>query len=175
LSYHTVNSYLDYLTGAFVVRSLPPYFANLSKRLVKTPKLYWRDSGLLHALLNIKDATALYAHPAVGASWEGFVIEQILGVLQQLGARCDAFHMRTSDGQEIDLVLDFGSELWALEIKLSSSPGLDDMARLNKAADTIKARKRFLLSTVKRPALSDDRISCDLKWFVRNMPKWLPR
>ena len=78
LSYHTVNNYVDYLEGAFLVRRLPPYFANIRKRVIKRPKLYWRDTGLLHALLNVRDRDTLLNQPWVGASWEGFVIEQIL-------------------------------------------------------------------------------------------------
>ncbi len=76
----TVSSYVDYLVGAFLIRRLPPYQANIRKRLVKSAKVYWRDSGLLHALLNVPDAATLLDQPWVGASWEGFVIEQILAL-----------------------------------------------------------------------------------------------
>ena len=82
VSYHTVNHQLDYLEAAFLIRRLAPYHANIGKRLVKSPKIYWRDSGLLHAMLNASAKTLLH-QPWVGASWEGFVIEQVLGVLQQ--------------------------------------------------------------------------------------------
>jgi len=81
----TVSSYLDYLTGAFLIRRLLPYQGNIRKRLVKRPKVYWRDTGLLHAQLNITTVDALLSHPAVGASWEGFVIEQIIGSLSAAG------------------------------------------------------------------------------------------
>ena len=87
LSYHTVNSYLDYLEGAFLIRRLNAFHGNLRKRLVKRPKVYWRDSGLLHALLNVGDAETLLRQPWVGVSWEGFVIDQALTALQHAGRR----------------------------------------------------------------------------------------
>jgi predicted AAA+ superfamily ATPase len=100
LSYHTVNGYLDYLEGAFLIRRLPPYHANVGKRLVKSPKVYWRDTGLLHALLGVGEGQALTDHPWVGASWESFVIEQILAALAQQDRAASAFYFRTSDQHE---------------------------------------------------------------------------
>ena len=99
LSYHTVNTYLDFLVGAFLIRRLQPYHANLGKRLVKSPKIYWRDTGLLHALLNVLDEEDLLGKPWAGFSWEGFVIEQVLGTLQQAGRHCEAFFLRTKIGR----------------------------------------------------------------------------
>ena len=169
LSYQTVNSYLDYLVGAFLIRRLPPYQASLGKRLVKTHKVYWRDSGLLHALMNVSDEKTLLVQPWVGASWEGYVIEQALGVLSAEGRTYDACYFRTSDRYELDLVLDFGKERWTVEIKLTSSPGPEDMARLDKTADLIKASRRFLVSQTRRPSGSGRRISCDLPSFLRHL------
>ncbi|MGE5662991.1 MAG: ATP-binding protein [Deltaproteobacteria bacterium] len=169
LSYQTVNSYLDYLVGAFLIRRLPPYQANLRKRLVKTPKVYWRDSGLLHALANVSGEKTLLAQPWVGASWEGYVIEQALGVLSAEGRAFDAYYFRTSDQYELDLVLDFGKELWAVEIKLTSFPGPEDMARLDKTADLVKASRRFLVSQTRQPSGSGRRISCDLPSFLNHL------
>ena len=169
LSYHTVNSYLDYLAGAFLIRRLPPYQANIRKRLVKSPKVYWRDSGLLHALLNVPDQAALLAQPWVGASWEGFVIEQALGELSSRGRTFAASYMRTSDQHELDLVLDFGREVWAVKIKLTSSPGPDDMARLGKAADMIRASRRFLVSQTSRSSGDQRRVSCNLPTFLDHL------
>jgi predicted AAA+ superfamily ATPase len=169
LSYHTVNGYLDYLVGAFLIRRLPPYQANLRKRLVKSPKVYWRDSGLLHALMNIRDKRTLLSQPWVGASWEGYVIEQALGVLSAEGRTCDVYYFRTSDQHEIDLVLDFGKERWAVEIKLTSSPGPDDMGRLDKTADLVKASRRFLVSQAHEPSGSGHRISCNLPSFLDHL------
>ncbi len=90
LSHHTVNAYLDHLEGAFLIRRLPPFEANLRKRLVRAPRLYWRDSGLLHALLRFPPGEDLLAQPWVGASWEGFVIEQILSARAARGESSDA-------------------------------------------------------------------------------------
>jgi hypothetical protein len=166
LSYHTVNSYLDYLAGAFLIRRLLPYQANIRKRLVKKPKVYWRDSGILHALLNVSNDKALLNQPWVGASWEGFVIEQAIGILSAHGVPFEAYYFRTSDQHELDLVLDFGGELWAVEVKLTSVPGTADMEKLNKTADMIQAHKRFLVSQTTRPIGKGVRISCGLPDFL---------
>ena len=166
LSYHTVNNYLDFLVGAFLLRRLPAYQANLRKRLVKRPKVYWRDSGLVHALLNVPDEEALLAQPWVGASWEGYVIEQVIGELSSLDRNFNAYYFRTTDQLEIDLVLDFGKELWAVEVKLTSSPSTEEMARLNKAADLIKASRRFLVSQTRKPTGNEQCLSCDLPTFL---------
>jgi len=166
ISYQTVNSYLDYLVGAYLIRRLPPFHANLSKRLVRSPKIYWRDSGLLHALLNVPDERTLLVQPWVGASWEGFVIEQILGELATQGRRFEPFFFRTSDGFEIDLVIDFGTEQWAVEVKLTASPGPADMERLDKTASMIKASRRFLVSQTARSAGDADRASCNLAGLI---------
>ena len=109
LSHHTVESYLDHLEGAFLIRRLPPFEANLRKRLVKSPRIYWRDSGLLHALLRLRADDDLFAQPWVGASWEGFVIEQIESVRRSRGEAFEAYFFRTHDGHEADLVLDRGA------------------------------------------------------------------
>ncbi len=169
LSYHTVNGYLDYLEGAFLIRRLPPYHANVGKRLVKSPKLYWRDTGLLHSLLGGVPEAALLDQPWVGASWEGFVIDQLLTLLAQRDHRAEAFFFRTSDQQEVDLVLDFGAQLWAIEITLTATPGPDAMRRLNRAADLIGARKRILISRTPRSVANDQEISCSLPWFLRHV------
>jgi len=119
----TVTKYIDLLVDLLLVRRLRPLHANIGKRLVKSPKVYVRDSGLLHALLGIGDYNALAGHPVVGASWEGFVIENLLSVVQY---RTLASFYRTSAGAEIDLVLEFPglTEKWAIEIKrgLSAKP-----------------------------------------------------
>ena len=156
LSYHTVNSYLDFLEGAYLVRRLAPWTARISKRLVKSPKLYIRDTGLLHALLGISDREALLRHPSAGASWEGFVIEQVIAGLAARGAQPEPFFLRTSDGREIDLVLRLGTELVALEIKLSARATPEDLAALDRAADLIGAGHRYLICGTTAP-LADGR------------------
>lgn len=169
LSYKTVNAYLDYLEGAYLLRRLPSFAANLKKRLVKAPRLYWRDTGLLHAALNIPDEATLLAQPWVGASWEGYVIEQVLGHLSTKGLAVAPFFFRTSDHYEIDLVLDAGRELLAIEIKLTSSPSPEDMARLDRAADMIGARRRFLVTQTRHLAGDDRRVSCDLAGLLARL------
>ncbi len=162
LSYHTVNSYVDFLTGAFLIRRLPPWAASFGARLVKSPKVYWRDSGLLHSLLGAADDESFLSQPWIGASWEGFVIEQVLGLFAQRGLDPGAHYLRTSDQREIDLVLDLGSRLWAIEIKLTSSPGASDMEKLDRHADLIKADKRILVSRTARNTTAGRRVSCNL-------------
>ncbi|MFA4948170.1 MAG: DUF4143 domain-containing protein, partial [Candidatus Krumholzibacteriia bacterium] len=172
LSYQTVNSYVDYLAGAFLIRRLRPFQASLRKRLIKSPKVYWRDSGLLHALLNVSDERTLLAQPWVGASWEGYVIEQALGELSSRGCAFEAYYFKTSDQYELDLVLDHGRERWAVEIKLTASPGPADMARLDRTADLIGASRRFLVSQVERSSGNPERASCNLLGFIERLRHW---
>lgn len=148
LSYHTVNSYLEFLEGAFLIRRLPPWLPNLKKRLVRSPRVYWRDSGLLHALLGVREPGELLHQPWVGASWEGFVIGQVVEFLAARGVTVAPHYFRTADGYEVDLVFKLGRHLWAVEVKLSSSPAQDDYARFNVAADLIKADRRVLVAQV---------------------------
>lgn len=119
----TITRYIDLLSDLLLVRRLPPLHANIGKRLVKSPKVYVRDSGLVHALLGIADYNDLAGHPVVGASWEGFVIENLLAAMPD---RTQASFYRTAAGAEIDLVLDLPgrSGRWAIEIKraLSAKP-----------------------------------------------------
>ena len=150
LNYKTVQSHCDGLEGAFLIRRLQPFSANISKRLVKVPRVFWRDSGLLHAMLNVTDLDQLYRQPWLGHSWEGFVIEQTLATLSAAGKRAQPFYFRTSDGYELDLVLDWGSERWAIEIKLTSNPSPEMVDRLNKTADMIDADRRVLVCRVAR-------------------------
>ena len=118
LSGRTVTGYVDLLADLLLLRRLPPLRANIGKRLVKSPKIYVRDSGLLHALLNIATLDGLLGHPVVGASWEGFVVENLLAAAPQ---RTLASFFRTARGAEIDLVLEMGGNrgVWAIEIKRS--------------------------------------------------------
>jgi predicted AAA+ superfamily ATPase len=172
LSYHTVNSYLDYLAGAFLIRRLPPFSANIGKRLVKSPKVYWRDSGLLHSLLGVSNRESLLRQPWVGASWEGFVIEQILGQLSSGGRAVTPYYFRTSDQHELDLVLEVEGMLWAFEIKLTSSPSPADMAGLDKRADMIGAKRRALVSQTSKASGNETRLSCNLDHLLGVMANW---
>ena len=119
----TASGYLDLLVDLMLVRRLPPWHANLGKRLVKSPKVYVRDSGLVHALLNIPDKETLLAHPVVGQSWECFVIENLLVCAAN---KAQGYFYRSSGGAEIDLLLSWpDGSLWAIEIKRSLNPKLE--------------------------------------------------
>lgn len=123
VSAQTVNRYIGLLTDLLLVRRLAPLHANVGKRLVKSPKIYIRDSGLLHALLGIGDFNALAGHPVAGASWEGYVIENLLAAAPE---RTIASFYRTSAGAEVDLALQMpNGDLWAIEIKRGRAPRLD--------------------------------------------------
>lgn len=117
----TAGSYLEVLSGTFLTRRLEPYHANVGKRLVKSPKVYLRDSGLLHALLGVPDLDELHGHPILGASWEGFLIEQVLSIRQPR----DAAFYRTAAGAELDLVVKDGRHpLTGYEMKYSLAPAV---------------------------------------------------
>jgi predicted AAA+ superfamily ATPase len=169
ISAPTATQYLDFLEGVFLIRRLPAYSANLRKRLVKSPRLYWRDPGLLHAALGITTREGLLAQPWVGASWEGFVLEQILTTLDQLDRPHQAHHFRTSDRHELDLVLELGVERWAIETKLTSNPSRGDHERLRKTAELIEAGKRVLISRTTEEIFSDRDISCSLPAFIEHL------
>lgn len=137
----TVGRYLDLMVDLLLVRRLQPWTYNVGKRLVRSPKVYVRDSGITHALLNIVAVNDLLGHPVVGGSWEGFVIENILSVLP---SGVQPYYYRTSGGAEIDLVLEFGvSERWAIEIKRSSSPSLSKGFHI--ACEDIKATRKYVV------------------------------
>ena len=119
----TVNSYIHLLTDLLLLRRLPPWHANAGKRLVKTPKLYVRDSGLVHALLDLATKESVLSHPVIGASWEGFCLENILACAP---AQVQGYFYRSSGGAEVDLLLQWpGGDLWAIEIKRSLSPKVE--------------------------------------------------
>ena len=148
VSESTMRRHLDLLTDAFMVRQLQPYHANVSKRQVKSPKIYLRDSGILHQLLGIEQAKSLLTHPKVGASWEGFVIEQVLA----LEPHDEAFFWATHQGAEIDLILRRGTDLLGVECKRADSPrltasirhGLQDLG-LSRVAVIYPGTRRFAL------------------------------
>ncbi len=170
LSYHTINSYVDYLVGAFLLRRLEAYHANIRKRLVKRPKIYWRDTGLLHSIMNVEDADSLLSQPWVGASWEGYVIQQVISALEIKGAVHNAFYLRTSDQREIDLILELRGERWAIEVKLTSRPSRDDLASLNRNADLIEADQRFLVCRRSDLVQSGSQTVCDLEGMLECLP-----
>lgn len=139
----TIGRYIDLLVDLLLVRKLLPYTRNIKKRLVKSPKVYVRDSGIAHGLLNIGSYNDLLGHPVVGKSWEGFVIENIQAVLPE-GAK--TFYYRTSGGAEIDLVIEFAGspqEIWAVEIK--RSPSAKVQRGFHEACDDIYPARKFVV------------------------------
>jgi uncharacterized protein len=145
----TTRRYLDLLTDAFMIRQLQPYYANIRKRQVKSPKVFVRDSGLLHQLLGIQSMRSLLMHPKINASWEGFVIEQLLRV----EPHDERFFWATHQGAEIDLILRRGDALYGIECKRTDQPritpsirvALDDLG-LHRVAVIYPGSKRFPLS-----------------------------
>lgn len=137
----TVARYLDLLVDLLLVRRLPPLHANVGKRLVKSPKVYVRDSGIVHTLLGLDDRDAVLGHPVAGGSWEGFVVENLLSVAPE---RVNASFYRTSAGAEIDLVLEMpGGKLWAVEIKRGLAPKLDK--GFHHAREDLKPERCFVV------------------------------
>jgi hypothetical protein len=122
----TVRRYLDLLSGVFMVRQLPPWFENLGKRQVKAPKIYIRDSGLLHSLLGINTTRELALHPKVGASWEGYAVEEVIKALRPDAA----YYWATHNGAEIDLLLFQGGQRIGVELKRSDAPTLTPSMRI---------------------------------------------
>lgn len=137
----TIGRYLDLLVDLLLVRRLRPWRSNVGKRLVKSPKVYVRDSGITHSLLNILSYNDLLGHPVVGGSWEGFVIENIMSVTPP---EAKPYFYRTSGGAEVDLILEFGvKQRWAIEIKRSSVPSISKGFYI--ACDDIKATRKYIL------------------------------
>ena len=153
VSTQTVTRYIDLLVDLLLVRRLQPYHANVNKRLVKSPKVYIRDSGFVHALLNIEDLNRLAGHPVMGASWEGFVIENLLSILP---SGIKPFFYRTTAGAEVDLVLEFpNGDLWAIEIKrgLAAKPKKGFYGALE---DLTPTRSFVIYSGEERYPISED-------------------
>ena len=137
----TAAGYLDLLVDLLIVRRLPPWHANLGKRLVKSPKVYVRDSGLVHALLNIPDKETLLSHPVVGQSWECHVMENLLVCA---GDRAQGYFYRTGGGAEIDLLLAWpDGSLWAVEIKRSLTPKLE--RGFHAACDDLQPARKYVV------------------------------
>ncbi|TGQ47011.1 ATP-binding protein [Mesorhizobium sp. M00.F.Ca.ET.216.01.1.1] len=150
----TVTGYIDLLVDLLLVRRLRPFHANTGKRLVKSPKVYVRDSGLVHALLGIDDYNALAGHPVVGASWEGFAIENLLAVAPP---RTMPSFYRTAAGAEIDLVLELPGKhgIWAIEIKRGLTPAVSK--GFHVAIQDLSPRRSFIVySGIDRYPISED-------------------
>ena len=151
-SHTSIRNYLDLMEQAFIIRRLPPLIPNLKKRLIKSPKIYLRDAGLLHALLEIETFNQLLGHPVLGNSWEGFVIENLLAALPDWQA---AFY-RTSSGNEIDLILRKRQHTVAIEIKANTAPKLGKGFYLS--LDELQIQAAWLVAPVEESYPLNERV-----------------
>lgn len=158
VSQPTARDYMEIAHGTFVWRSIPAYTANPLKRTIKHPKGYLRDSGLLHKLLHLRDRDMLLAHPIMGASWEGMVIEEILRGLASRGIPFEAFHYRTSGGGEVDLVLEGDFGLLPIEIKHASSVRMQELQALNHFIEDQDCPLAMVINNAHQPIQYSDRI-----------------
>ncbi|MEB2774026.1 ATP-binding protein [Algoriphagus sp. D3-2-R+10] len=161
----TVKSYVEILEDLLLIRSVRPWLVNVGKRLVKSPKIYIRDSGITHALLNLTKLDDLLGHPVVGGSWEGFIIENIISILPK-GA--DYGFYRTTGGAELDLVLSLNGEVWAIEIKRTLSPKLSK-GFLNAVEDISADHRYFIYAGKDEFPLGENTHAIGLAGFMRIM------
>ena len=141
VSHTTIRRYLDLLTSLLVVRQLSPWFENINKRQVRSPKVYITDPGILHALLNLPNRDTIRSHPKIGASWEGFVIGQLAQVMAVANNEC--YHWMTQSGASLDLLVVTGGERCGFEIKRTDAPRLT--ASMHAAADTLKLDRLYFV------------------------------
>jgi len=146
ISIMTVNRYLDIMTGVFMIRQLQPWYVNIKKRQVKSPKIYFNDTGILHALLGIQNQSDLFKHPKYGASWEGFVLEEVIRSIEPH----EVYFWSTHQGAEIDLVFNKGGQMYGVEIKRQDAPrmtpsikhALEDL-KLERIAVIYPGKRRY--------------------------------
>lgn len=149
----TVRSYLDILSGTYMIRQLQPWYENIAKRQVKAPKIYFRDSGLLHSLLSLNDIHTLLGHPGVGASWEGFALEQFLNIVQP----SEAFFWSTHSGAEIDLFFQYRGRRYGLEFKFSEAPRITKS--MHAALNDLRLDHLWIIYPGKNSYPADDKIT----------------
>lgn len=147
VSPHTVDSHLDVLESTFMIRRLPPYFANVQKRLTKAPKVYLRDTGLLHFLAGLRSPHELSTWPRRGHSFEGLVVEELIALAREQTVRPETFFWRTQAGAEVDLLLRAGRRLVPIEVKLGASVQARDIAGLRQCMKDLKLRRGFVIAT----------------------------
>lgn len=164
ITYQTVRRYIDLMEQTFILRSLPPFEKNIKKRLVKSPKIYVRDSGLLHRLLQVDDFNSLMGNPVFGSSWEGFVIENIISSLRD----CSFSFYRSASGDELDLLIEKGNRMIAVECKASSAPQVTK--GFWSAIETTKPDKTYIVApvSVSYPFKQDVEV-CGLSDFIKNV------
>lgn len=153
-THKTIKKYLNILEGTFMVRSLQPWFSNIQKRQVKSPKIYLRDSGLLHALLNIESLEQLLVSPKIGSSWEGFAMEEIISFHQAYPEDC--FFWATHSGAELDLLITQGMDKKAFEFKYSNTPKVTPS--MLEALDTLELEKIYVIVPGKQDYLIHEKI-----------------
>jgi len=162
VTYQTVRRYIDLMEQTFILRSLPPFEKNIKKRLVKSPKIYVRDSGLLHRLLQVDDFNSLIGNPVFGASWEGFVVENIISSLRD----CKFSFYRSASGDELDLLIERGDRTIAVECKASSAPQVTK--GFWSAIETIKPDKTYIIAPVSTSYIFKNDVEiCSLADFLK--------
>ncbi len=164
VTYQTVRRYIDLMEQTFIIRSLLPFEKNIRKRLVKSPKIYVRDSGLLHRLLQVDDFNSLIGNPVFGSSWEGFVIENIIASLRD----CKFSFYRSATGDELDLIIERGSRVVAVECKASSAPQV--AKGFWNAIDIVQPDKTYIIAPVSSSySFKNDVEVCGLAEFLRQV------
>ena len=163
VSHTTLGSYVDLLDHTFMIRLLEPFEANVKKRLVKSPKIYFRDTGILHSLLSINSFEDLFSNPILGVSWEGYAIENIISEMPGW----DPMFYRTSTGSEIDLIMKKGDRIIAFECKVSTSPSLT--REFWKAIEDVRPERIIVLAPVQNFYYLNENVSvCSPEYFVMN-------
>lgn len=160
----TIKHYLDILTDTFMVRQLLPWYENVGKRLVKAPKFYIRDSGIFHMLLNLKNINAIQTHPKLGASWEGFALEQII---ELSGQGKNVFFWSTHSGAEIDLLINHQGKRWGFEFKYADAPS--STKSMHSAIDSLSLEKLFVIYPGKEPYFISEKIEAVPLSNVQNL------
>lgn len=164
VTYQTIRKYIDLMEQTFIIRSLPPFEKNIKKRLVKSPKIFVRDSGLLHRLLQVDDFNTLMGNPVFGASWEGFVIENIVSSLRD----CKFSFYRSATGDELDLLIERGNRTIAVECKASSAPQVTK--GFWRAIETIKPDKTYIIAPISGFYQFKNNVEvCGLSEFLRRV------
>ncbi len=166
VSYKTIQRHIEILQGAYILRELIPFHTNIEKRLRKAPKIYLRDSGLLHALLQVQDQARLSGHPALGASWEGFCIEQIIGLTNSRDDAC--FTWSVQSGPEVDLVLTKKSGLFGFECKASDAPRRT--SSMISAVNDLNLAKLFVIYPGEIDYALDEKIDVV---GIKNLQRWI--
>ncbi|MDD2708712.1 MAG: ATP-binding protein [Verrucomicrobiae bacterium] len=167
LDQKTATRYVDILTGAFLARRLPPWFLNTGKRLVRAPKIYLRDSGLLHALLGLRQGTEVMSHPRFGMSWESFAMEHVIGMLK---AERDAYFWATHGGAELDLLIVRGGQRYGFEFKYADAPATTKSMRM--AISSLELKTLFVVHPGSRQfELDRNIIALPLSQLSGSLPK----